>query len=71
MMRQADQFFMQQQLREMRINEPAFAHCLALLGAHPETPEQEQFDSTQEDAEEDEGDATSMLDAELDASTGQ
>ena len=37
----------------------------------PETPDQEQFDSTQEDTEEDEGDATSILDAEFDASTGE
>ena len=43
--------------------------CPALLGARPETPEYEQFDSTHEDAEEDEGDATSALDTELDAST--
>ena len=71
MTRQAYQFFVQQQLREMNFDEPAFAHCPALLGARPETPENERFDSTCEDAEEDEGDATSAVDAELDASTGE
>ena len=70
MTRWADQFFMQQQLREMNFDEPAFAHRPALLGAWPETLENEQFDSTREDAKEDEGGATSMLDSELDASTG-
>ena len=46
-------------------------HCPALLGARSETPEHEQFDSAHEDAEKDEGDATSILDAELDASMGE
>ena len=46
-------------------------HHPALLGARPETPEQEQFDSACEDAEEDEGNATSILDTELDASMGE
>ena len=41
MTRQADQFFMQQQLREMNFDEPAFTHRSALLGARPETPENE------------------------------
>ena len=41
MTRQADQFFMQQQLRELNLDEPAFAHCPGLLGARPETPEYE------------------------------
>ena len=41
MTRQANQFFMQQQLREVNLDEPAFAHCPALLGARPETPEYE------------------------------
>ena len=45
--------------------------CPTLLGAQPESPEREQFDSTQEDAEEEDGEATSALDAELDASTGE
>ena len=71
MTRQADQFFMQQQLREVNLDEPAFAHCPALLGARPETPEYERFDSTHEDTEEDEGDATSTLDAKLNPSTGE
>ena len=60
---------MQQQLREMNFDEPAFAHCPALLGARPETPENERFDSAREDAKEDEGNVTSALDAELNAST--
>ena len=71
MTRWADQFFMQQQLREMNFDEPAFAHCPALLGTRPETPENERFDSAREDAKEDKGNATSMVDAELDASTGE
>ena len=62
---------MQQQLKELNLDEPTFAHCPALLGARPETPEHEQFDSAHEDAKEDEGDATSILDAELDASMGE
>ena len=41
MTRWADQFFMQQQLREMNFDEPAFAHHPALLGARPETLENE------------------------------
>ena len=71
MTRWADQFFVQQQLREMNFDQPAFAHHPALLGARLETPENERFDSTCEDAEEDEGDTTSTVDAELDASTGK
>ena len=62
---------MQQQLREMNFDEPAFAHRPALLGARLETPENEQFDSTCKDAKQDEGDATSALDTELDASMGE
>ena len=71
MTRRADQFFMQQQIKELNFDEPAFAHCPALLGAGPETLEYEQFDSTRNDAEEDEGDATSALDNELDISMGE
>ena len=33
MTRQANQFFVQEQLREMNFDEPAFAHRAALLGA--------------------------------------
>ena len=62
---------MQQQLREMNFDECAFAHHPALLGTGPETPDNEQFDSTCEDAQEDEGDTTSALDAKLNASTGE
>ena len=69
--RRADQLFVHEQLKELLINEPAFVHCPALLGACPETPDQEQYDSTQEDPKQDEGDATSLLDAELDASWGE
>ena len=71
MTRRANQFFVQQQLREMNFDEPAFAHRPALLGARPETPENERFDSTREDAKEDEGNATSVADAELNASMGE
>ena len=41
MTRQANQFFMQQQLREMNLDEPAFLHHPALLGTRQETPENE------------------------------
>ena len=71
MTRWADQFFMQQHLREMNFDEPAFAQRPALLGAQPESPECEQFDSAWEDVEEEEGSATSALDAEINVSTGK
>ena len=54
----------------MNFDEPTFAQCPTLLGAQPESPDREQFDSAQEDVEE-EGSATSALDAEPDASTGE
>ena len=66
--RQVDQVFLQEQLRDLWITEPAFTQCTALLGGHPKTPNQEQYDSTWEDTKEDEGNAMSLLDAELDAS---
>ena len=71
MTRWADRFFVQQQLREMNFDKPAFAQCPTLLGTQPESPEYEQFDSAQEDVEEEEGGATSALDAEPDASMGE
>ena len=71
MMRWADRYFIQQQLGEMNLEESAFAQCPTLLGAQLESPEHEQFDSAWEDAEEEDGKATSTLDAELDASTGE
>ena len=70
MMRRADRYFVQQQLGDMNLEESAFAQCLTLLGAQPESPEREQFDSAREDVKED-GKATSALDAELNASTGE
>ena len=42
-----------------------------LLGSRLGTPEHKQFDSACEDAEEDEGDITSALDVQLDASMGK
>ena len=71
MTRWADQFFVQQQLKELNLDEPTFIHRPTLLGAQLETPEHEQFDSTREDAEEDEGDTTCILGAELNISTGE
>ena len=71
MTRWADQFFVQQQLKEMNFDEPAFTHCPALLGTRLGSPEHKQFDFTQEDTKEDEGNTTSILDAEIDASTGE
>ena len=71
MTRWADRFFVQQQLREMNFDEPTFAQRPALLGAQLESPEHKQFDSAREDVEEEEGGATSALDAEIDASTGE
>ena len=70
MMRRADQYFVQQQLGDMNLEESAFAQCPILLGAQPESPGCEQFDSAREDFKED-GKAASALDAELDTSTGE
>ena len=71
MTRLANRYLVQQQLREMNLEEPTFAQCPTLLGTRPESPEREQFDSAREDIEEEDGGATSALDAELDASTGE
>ena len=71
MIRWADQFFVQQQLKELNLDEPAFVHHPTLLGARLGTPEYEQFDSTCKDTEGDEGDTTSALDAKLDTSMGE
>ena len=71
MTRRADSFFVQQQLREMNFDKPAFAQHPTLLGAQPESPECEQFDSAREDVEEEEGSARSALDAKPDASRGK
>ena len=70
MTRWANRYFVQQQLGDMNLEESAFAQCPTLLGAQPESPGHEQFDSAQEDVKED-GEAASALDAELDASTGK
>ena len=71
MKRQADRYFVQQQLGEMNLKESAFAQRPTLLGAQPESPECEQFDSAREEAEEEDGKAASALDTELNASTGE
>ena len=71
MTRWANRYFIQQQLGEMNLEESAFAQRPTLLGTQPESPECEQFDSAQEDAEEEDGEATSALDAKLDASMGE
>ena len=55
----------------MNLEESAFAQCPTLLGAQPESPECEQFDSAWEDTEEEDSEATSALDAEFDASMGE
>ena len=70
MTRWADRYFVQQQLGDMNLEESAFAQHPTLLGAQPESPGHEQFDSAREDVKED-GEAASALDAELDASTGE
>ena len=54
----------------MNLEESPFAQHPTLLGTQPESPGREQFNSAQEDVEED-GKATSALDPELDASTGE
>ena len=54
----------------MNLEESAFAQCPTLLGAQPESPGREQFDSAWKDVEED-SEAASALDAELNASTGE
>ena len=71
MTQQADRLFMQEQLRDLWITEPAFPHCPSILGDWLEILDQEQYDSAQEDAEDDKGDATSQLDVDLDASNGK
>ena len=71
MTRQADRYFVQQQLGEMNLKESTFTQRPTLLGAQPESPEREQFDSAREDTKEEDSKATSTLDAELDASTGE
>ena len=70
MTRRADRYFIQQQLGDMNLEEFAFAQCPTLLGAQPESPRHEHFDSAWEDIEED-GKAASALDAKLEASTGE
>ena len=71
MTRRADRYFVQQQLGEMNLKESAFVQCPTLLGTQLDSPEREQFDSAREDAEEEDGEATSALDAKLNASTGE
>ena len=71
MTQRADQLFMQEQLKDLQITELAFPHCPALLGDRLETPDQDQYDFTQEDTKDDEGDTTSQMDIEFDASTGE
>ena len=71
MTRQADRFFVQQQLREMNFDKPAFAQHPTLLGTQPESPKHEQFDSDREDVGDEEGRVTSRLDADLGTSTGE
>ena len=71
MTRRADQYFVQQQLGEMNLEESAFTQRPTLLGAQPESPKHEEFDSAREDTKEEDGEATSALDAELDTSTGE
>ena len=70
MMRRADRYFVQQQLGDMNLEESTFSQHPTLLGAQLESPGHEQLDSAREDVEED-GEATSALDAELNASTGE
>ena len=69
MTRRADRYFIQQQLGDMNLEESAFTQRPTLLGTQPESPGREQFDSAREDVKD--GKATSALDAELDASTGE
>ena len=45
MTRQAERFIVQQQLKEMNFDKPAFVQHPTLLGVQPESPECEQFDS--------------------------
>ena len=70
MTRWANRYFIQQQLGDMNLEESAFAQRPSLLGTQPESPGHEQFDSAREDIKED-GEATSALDANFDASTGK
>ena len=56
MIQRTDHLFMQEQLKELWIAKSAFYHCPALLGNWPETPDQDHYNSTWEDAEDDESD---------------
>ena len=55
----------------MNLEETAFAQRPTLLGTQLDSPKRKQFDSAWEDTEEEDGEATSALDAELDASMGK
>ena len=55
----------------MNLEESTFAQCPTLLDTQPESPKREQFDSTWEDTKVEDSEATSALDTELDASTGE
>ena len=70
MMRRANRYFVQQQLGDMNLEESTFVQHPTLLGAQPESPGCEQFNSAQEDIKED-GKAASALDTKLNASTGE
>ena len=69
----ADHLFIQEQLRDLQITELAFPHHIVLLDARPETLDPEQYDSAWEEAgtDDDKGNATSQLDADLNASTSE
>ena len=43
---QSDHFFIQEELGELWVDEPAFGHQPALLADRPETPDPGQYDST-------------------------
>ena len=59
---------MQGQLNDLQITKLGFPHCPTLLGDWLETLDQDQYDSTREDAKDEEGDATSQMDIDFDAS---
>ena len=71
MTKRADRYFVQQQLGEMTLKESAFVQRPTLLGAQTESPKCEQLDSAQEDAKEEDSEATSALDTELNTSMGE
>ena len=69
----ADHFFIQEQLRDLQVNEPAFGHQPALLADRLEIPDPGQYDSTHDpdgEGDDNDEDTTSQLGGDPGVSTG-